>query len=160
MRQKRTPEQMSATRWLLARLLTPGAKVRFVYHPPADPMGLRVIYMHDERGYDIGTLVWRICPTCRWGSINKISIDLEWHRQGLGRRLIHRALRDGPGYTWVTTSQSPDAKKFFPALTAETGVTFTERGTACQHVKNRERHGSAVQPKRRPKPVVERGIWP
>jgi hypothetical protein len=149
---------MSAARWLLARLLTPGARVRFVYHPPAEPAGLRVIYMHDEQGYDIGTLVWRICSTCHWGSINKISIDLDWQRQGLGRRLIRRALRDGVGYTWVTTNQSPDAKKFFPVLTAETGVIFTEGGTACQHVKHHRYRGPAVQPERQPKPVIERSI--
>jgi hypothetical protein len=81
-RQDHLPGQMSAARWLLARLLTPGAEVRFVYHRPADPVGLRVIYMHDQQGYDIGTLVWRVCPSCRWGSINKISIAPEWQRRG------------------------------------------------------------------------------
>lgn len=158
MRQERIPEQMSAARWLLARLLTPGAKVRFVYHPPADPVGLRRIYMYDQRGYDIGTLVWQVCPACRWGCINKISIALEWQRRGLGRRLINRALRDGPSYTWVTSSQSPEAKKFFPALTAETRITFTERGPACTHVKDSKRYDPTMQHERRPKPVVERGI--
>jgi GNAT superfamily N-acetyltransferase len=157
-RQKRLPEQMGAARWLLARIRTPGADVRFVYHPPTDPVGLRVIYMYAERGYDIGTLVWRVCSTCRCGSINKISISPEWHRRGLGRRLINRALRDGPGYTWVTSGQSPDARKFFPAITAETRVTFTERGPACPHVTHHEHSASATQPTHRSKPVVERGI--
>jgi GNAT superfamily N-acetyltransferase len=149
---------MSAARWLFARLLTPGAPVRFVYHPPAEPVGLRVIFMHDQQGYDIGTLVWQVCSSCRWGSISKISIAHEWQRRGLGRRLISRALRDGPGYTWVTSSQSPDAKKFFPILTAETGVTFTQRGPACLHAKSHGRDGPAAQRKRWPKPVAERGI--
>jgi hypothetical protein len=56
-----------------------------------------VIYLHEREGCDIGTLVWRVCGDCRIGSINKISLSSEWHRQGLGRRLIARALRDGPG---------------------------------------------------------------
>jgi GNAT superfamily N-acetyltransferase len=157
-KQERIPGQMSAARWLLARLLTPGAKVRFVYHPPADPMGLRGIYVHDEHGYDIGTLVWRVCSSCRWGCITKISITPEWQRRGLGRRLISRALRDGPGYTWATSGQSPEAKKFFPALTAETGVTFTERGPACPHVDRHRRAGSAAGGGRWPKPALERDI--
>lgn len=158
MRQRHLPAQMSAVRWLFARLLTPGAPVRFVYHPPAEPVGLRVIYMYDRQGYDIGTLVWRVCSSCRWGVIAKISISPEYQRQGLGRRLINRALRDGPGYGWVTSGQSPDAKKFFPALTGETGVTFTERGSVCQHASPRGPGSSAAHERRPPRPVADRSI--
>ncbi|MFB7112753.1 hypothetical protein [Streptomyces sp. NPDC056291] len=48
-----------------------------------------------------------MCGACRVGSINKISITIERQRQELGRRLIRRALADGPGYSWQTTGQSP-----------------------------------------------------
>ena len=70
--------------------------MRFVYHPPADPADLREIYVYDSRDYDIARLVWQVCDQCRRGRVNKISIDEEWQRQSLGRRLIHRALR-APG---------------------------------------------------------------
>jgi hypothetical protein len=65
--------------------------------------------MFDREGYDIGMLVWMVCDACRVGSINKISLTIEHQGQGLGRRLIRRALNDGPGYTWQTTGQSPEA---------------------------------------------------
>ena len=71
-----------------------------------------------------------------------------------------RALRDGPGYTWVTSGQSPDAKKFFPAITAETGVTFTEYGSGCQHMTH-DSDGRLPPPAGRPpKPVVEPDLRP
>ncbi|MEO3860996.1 GNAT family N-acetyltransferase [Acrocarpospora sp. B8E8] len=114
-------------------MTTPTALLRFVYHPPARPAGLREIYVYDSRDYDIARVVWQVCDQCRYGSINKISIDEGWQRQGLGRRLIHRVLRDGPDYRWVTSSQSPEAKKFFPAMSIETGAAFTERGPSCSH---------------------------
>jgi hypothetical protein len=44
--------------------------------------------------------VWKVCVSCRVGSINQISITVDYQRQGLGRRLIRRALVDGPGYRW------------------------------------------------------------
>ncbi|MFI7640508.1 GNAT family N-acetyltransferase [Nonomuraea sp. NPDC049400] len=107
--------------------------LRFVYLPPTDPAGLREIYVYDRDDYDIARLVWQVCDACRHGSINKISIDQEWQRQGLGRRLIHRALRDGPAYAWITSGQSPEAKKFFPIMSAETGAAFTAHGPSCPH---------------------------
>lgn len=90
--------------------------------------------MFDREGYDIGTLVWMVCDDCRVGSINKISITIEHQRQGLGRRLVRRALADGPGYTWQTTAQSPEAKQFFPAMETETGAAFPAYGGACEHL--------------------------
>ncbi|MFE1444081.1 GNAT family N-acetyltransferase [Streptomyces sp. NPDC058739] len=109
-------------RWIL--LTTQRQEVRFLYWPPRRPAGHRRIRMFDREGYDIGTLVWMVCDDCRVGSINKISITIEHQRQRIGRRLIRRALADGPGYTWQTTGQSPEAKQFFPALEKETGVAF------------------------------------
>jgi GNAT superfamily N-acetyltransferase len=77
-----------------------------VYWAPFEPAGHRRIRMYDQEGYEIGTLVWKVCNACRLGSPNKISISEEWQRKGLGRRLVARALRDGPGFTWQTTGQS------------------------------------------------------
>lgn len=42
--------------------------------------------------------------------------------RGLGRRLINHALRDGPDYTWTTSSQSP-----------KTGAARTA-GDTCPHI--------------------------
>jgi GNAT superfamily N-acetyltransferase len=124
---------MSRLRWWWARISTPSAPLRFVYLPPTDPAGLREIYVYDHDDYDVARLVWQVCDACRHGSINKISIDQEWQRRGLGRRLIHRALRDGHAYAWITSGQSPEAKKFFPIMSAETGAAFTPHGPSCPH---------------------------
>ncbi|NUK85407.1 YjfA family protein [Streptomyces lunaelactis] len=56
-------------------LTTRRQEVRFVFWPPRRPTGHRRIRMFDRQGYDIGTLVWMVCDTCRVGSINKISIS-------------------------------------------------------------------------------------
>ncbi|TMR92696.1 GNAT family N-acetyltransferase [Nonomuraea basaltis] len=128
----------------------PRAPLRFVYHPPADPADLREIYVYDSLDYDIARLVWQVCDQCRHGCVNKISIDEEWQRQGLGRRLIHRALRDGPDYTWATTGQSPEAKKFFPIMAAETGAAFIVHGPSCPHMGLNWRAFGADSGSRRP----------
>ena len=149
------PEGMTRSRWLYARLLTCGEPVRFVYHPPGEPADHRQLRMYDDNTGDIGVLFWQVCDYCRVGSINKISISPEFQRRGFGRRLILRALRDGPGYRWATSGQSPEAKRFFPRITAEVGVEFTERGGTCRHVKAGM---SGPTHAARPRAVVDRTV--
>jgi GNAT superfamily N-acetyltransferase len=147
---------MSAPRWLLARMMSPGQPVRFIYQPPNKPAGLRVIHLYDRDGYDIGQFVWQVCRACQRASINKISITNDWQRRGLGRRLIARALGDGPGYAWVTSGQSPDAKKFFARISAETGIAFAERGSGCTHMKDDRRYVPRDKRRRSPRPTLDR----
>jgi GNAT superfamily N-acetyltransferase len=144
------PQGMSAPRWLLARMMSPGQPVRFIYQPPDKLAGLRVIHVYDRQGYDIGQFVWQVCRACQRASINKISVTNDWQRRGLGRRLIARALRDGPGYDWVTSGQSPDARKFFAVISTETGIAFTERGSGCTHMRTDRQH---VPPDKRQRPL-------
>jgi GNAT superfamily N-acetyltransferase len=148
------PEGLSRARWLWIRLITRGQPVRFIYHPPTYPADLRVIRMYDAEGYDIGRLVWQICDACHHGTINQISLSDSWQRHGIGRLLINRALRDGPGYRWTTSSQSPQAKRFFPVMTTETGAAFTERAKVCPHIRGR-RHTPCH---RRPTPILARDV--
>ncbi len=115
------------------------------------------MYAYDARDYDIARLVWQVCDQCCRGSINKISISPEWQRRGVGRRLISRALRDGPGYTWSTSGQSPEAKRFFPALTAETGTAFPEYGGGCVHFDD-DRRRPIGSPIPAPAPRFERHV--
>jgi GNAT superfamily N-acetyltransferase len=108
------PESLSPLRWRWILLTTRHREVRFIYWPPQHPTGYRNLRMFDRDGYDIGRLVWVVCDACCVGSINKISIDPDHHRQGLGRRMLRRALDDGPGYAWQTTHQSPRPGSSFP----------------------------------------------
>jgi GNAT superfamily N-acetyltransferase len=80
---------------------------------------------HDAR------LVWQVCDECRYGRINKISVAPEHQRQGLRRRMLLRALRDGPGYDWRTTGQSDHGRAFFTAMRAETGAALTRAVRSC-----------------------------
>src|SRR6266536_2543240 len=152
------PQGMSASRWLLARMLSPGQPVRFIYQPPDKPAGLRVIHLYDRDGYHIGQFVWQVCRACQRASINKISIVGSWQRRGLGRRLIARALRDGPGCAWVSSGQSPDARKFFASISAETGIAFTERGSGCTHMKTDRRYVPPARRQRPPSPPLDRTV--
>ncbi|MFF7146265.1 GNAT family N-acetyltransferase [Streptomyces nodosus] len=151
------PESLSPLQWRWMLLTTRHRAVRFVYWPPRHPAGFRNLRMFDRDGYDLGRLVWVVCDACRTGSINKISIDPDHHRQGLGRRMIRRALDDGPGYTWQTTHRSPTARQFFPALEEETGIALPEYGGVCSHLSAPA--GYRPSPAgRRPRPVLERGV--
>ncbi|MGW7614100.1 GNAT family N-acetyltransferase [Streptomyces sp. NPDC054766] len=128
------PESLSPLRWRWILLSTRHREVRFLYWPPPQPTGYRNLRAFDQDGYDIGRLVWVVCDACRVGSINKISISPDHHRQGLGRRMIRRALAGSPGCIWQTTHQSPQAKQFFPALEKEWGVALPEFGGVCEHL--------------------------
>jgi GNAT superfamily N-acetyltransferase len=128
------PDCLSPLRWRWILLTTQHREVRFRYWPPQQSTGYRNLRMFDRDGYNIGRLVWVVCDTCRIGSINKISIDPDRHRQGLGRRLIGRAVTDGPDYTWQTSGQSPQAKQFFPAVAKELGIALPEYGGICEHL--------------------------
>jgi len=149
------PEYLSPLRWRWILLSTRHRAVRFLYWPPLQPTGYRNLRVFDRDGYDIGRLVWVLCDVCRVGSINKISIDPDHHRQGLRRRMIHRALNDSPSYTWQTTHQSPQA--FFPALEKEWGVALPEFGGVCEHLGSRTGY-RPPPPGRRPRPLLERGV--
>ncbi|MFE0799591.1 GNAT family N-acetyltransferase [Streptomyces sp. NPDC058812] len=151
------PERLSPLRWRWILLTTRHREVRFLYWPPGRPTGYRNLRMFDRDGYNIGRLVWVVCDPCRIGSINKISIDPDHHRQGLGRRLIRRALADGPGYAWQTTGQSPQAKQFFPALEKELGVALPEYGGVCDHLASPPAF-RLPHPERRSHPLLERNV--
>lgn len=147
------PEYLSPLRWRWILLITKHREVRFLYWPPQCPTGHRDLRMFDRDGYDIGRLVWLVCDTCRVGSINKISIDPDYQRRGLGRRLIRCALDDGPNYTWQTTGQSPEAKQSFPALEKELGLALPQYGGVCEHLSSAPGY-RPLPPGRRPRPVL------
>ncbi|MEU7062002.1 GNAT family N-acetyltransferase [Streptomyces sp. NPDC046197] len=151
------PEHLSPLRWRWMMLTTRHRAVRFVYWPAQYPAGHRDLRVFDRDGYDVGRLVWRVCDACRSGSINKISIDPDHQRRGLGRRMILRALADGPDYAWQTTHQSPMARQFFPAVEQETGIALGEYAGVCAHI-SASPPPRASRPQRPLRPVLERRV--
>jgi hypothetical protein len=127
--------------------------MRFVSYAEAWPAGFRELYMYDQTGFDRGRLVWRVCHACRRAVICKISLDVGVHRQGYGRRLILRALRDGPDYSWATSGQSPDGSRFFAAMSAETGAAFAGGARTCEHIRS---NGPATTAG--PTPALDRSV--
>ena len=128
------PESVGEFRWWWIKVTNPGEGRLFLYYPNSGLADHQVLRVCDRDGLDHAILVWSVCHECRRGVIAKISMILEWQRQGLGRRLVRWALRGGPGYEWVTSSQSPEGQQFFPAMARETGSALTNKGRACAHI--------------------------
>jgi len=127
---------MTKWRWRWIQIRHPWTECFFLHHAATAPAGHQNIYVWSKAGYDNARLVWKVCHECRHGLIAKISIGPDWHRQGLGALLIHRALQDGPDYRWTTSSQSPDGKQFFAAMSARTGAAFTPLAGICAHIRD------------------------
>ncbi|MGY1500764.1 hypothetical protein ACW4TU_29995 [Streptomyces sp. QTS52] len=138
------PEGLGEFSWWWIKARNPRDEKFFLYYPNSGAADARVLRACDREGLDHAILIWNICHECRCGVIAKISMIPEWQRQGLGRRLVMWALRDGPGYQWVTSGQSSEAQQFFPALSRETGAAFTNRGKACAHI---DAHRSYPRPR-------------
>lgn len=147
------PSRLAPWRWRLWLWKTRAEPMRFVYYPEDWPAGFRNLYMYDQTGLDCGRLVWRVCDVCQRAAVCKISLDPYVHRQGYGRRLLLRALRDGPGYMWTTSGQSSDGARFFTAMSAETGVAFVDGARTCEHIAS---NGPATTSQ--PRPALDRSV--
>lgn len=127
-------EGVSPLRWRRILRNTRDEPIRFVLQLPEQPADFRRLRLYDRCGLQVGTLGWQVCDLHRRGFIAKISIVPEWQRQGVGRRIVRRALEDGPGYAWMTSSQSDAARQFFPVIAAEAGISITASHDRCAHM--------------------------
>ncbi|MGP3990843.1 hypothetical protein [Streptomyces sp. 3N207] len=128
------PESVSQKEWDRLLRRHPWRK-RFWLYYPAEAGDFQLLRVCDRSGWDAAILCWSTCHDCRQGHIWKISIADHWQRQGLGRRMVYRALRGAEDYGWSTTGQSTEAQRFFPVLAKETGAAFTPRSPRCAHLK-------------------------
>ncbi|PIB04237.1 hypothetical protein B1C81_33775 [Streptomyces sp. HG99] len=87
--------------------LHPFRQQLWLYYPAAGEGDFQVLCVCDRTGWDAAVLSWHTCSECRRGHIAKISIADHWQRQGLGRRLVLRAMRGAEDFHWTTTGQSP-----------------------------------------------------
>ncbi|MDH6122819.1 hypothetical protein ABH930_007103 [Kitasatospora sp. GAS204A] len=97
-----------------------------------------MVRMYDQAGDCAAVLIWQVCDACRYGRIKAIYLWGGWQRQGYGRLLIERALREGPGYTWITTPQTPAGRGFFTTITAHNGTAFSEHDCGCEHLRKHQ----------------------
>lgn len=130
----RTPDGLDEWRWRWMLLRRPRTERFFLLHAATRPAGFQDIRVYGRDGISDARLVWKVCHECKRGVISKISLSPEVQRQGLGTLLIDRALLDGPGYRWTTSSQSPDGRAFFRAMSARTGAEFTAGARTCEHI--------------------------
>ncbi|MGW7074853.1 GNAT family N-acetyltransferase [Streptomyces sp. NPDC054866] len=94
----------------------------------------QVITLLDGDGRNIGHLAFRMCHPCGTAHVDTIAIAGPWQRMGLGREALHRATDPWPGYAWTTSRQSSDGRKFFAAMTEETGMDFVPGAAGCPHI--------------------------
>ncbi|MFH8612896.1 GNAT family N-acetyltransferase [Streptomyces sp. NPDC018029] len=98
------------------------------------PAGRRAVTMLDPDDRHVGSLEYQICHPCRLGHIGNIAVAAHWQGQGLGRHAVHTALTAGPEYSWSTSRQSSEGRRFFAAMEDETGVAFPPKGERCPHM--------------------------
>ncbi|MEV0320255.1 N-acetyltransferase [Streptomyces sp. NPDC050658] len=104
------------------------------------PAGPRTVTMLDGCLRSVGRLDYQVCHPCRLGYIGNIAVAAHWQGQGLARRALHIALTGRTGYSWSTSRQSSDGRRFFAAMTDETELAFPPTGVRCPHMAD---HGAS-----------------
>ncbi|MEV0281332.1 hypothetical protein AB0I22_33800 [Streptomyces sp. NPDC050610] len=135
-------------RWMLLR--RPRTERFFLLHAATRPAGFQDIRVYCRDRISDARLVWKVCHECKRGVISKISLSPEVQRQGLGTLLVDRALLEGRGYRWTTSSQSPDGQAFFRAMSARTGAEFRAGARTGEHIRE--------SPPGRHRPVLDRRL--
>jgi hypothetical protein len=96
--------------------------------------GHQVVTVLDGKGRDIGHLDYQVCHRCGAAHINTIAIAGPCQGLGLGREALHIAADPWSTYTWTTSRQSSEGRKFFAAMAEETGVDFVPGAVSCPHI--------------------------
>ncbi|MEU8959911.1 GNAT family N-acetyltransferase [Streptomyces sp. NPDC048518] len=104
---------------------------RVIETPPA---GRQALTMLDHGDRPVGCLEYQVCHPCRRGYIGNIAVAAHWQGLGLGRHALHTALAPCPGYTWSTSRQSAEGKRFFTAMADELEIAFPPDGVRCPHM--------------------------
>ncbi|MEW2166448.1 GNAT family N-acetyltransferase [Streptomyces sp. NPDC007084] len=98
------------------------------------PAGLESVVVRDDEGRAVGQLDYQVCHPCRRGHVAGIAVAAPWQGQGVGRRAVHTALAPCTGYTWSTSRQSADGRRFFAAMAEETDQNFQACAARCPHM--------------------------
>ncbi|MFF1379380.1 GNAT family N-acetyltransferase [Streptomyces sp. NPDC058308] len=108
--------------------------VHFEHAVETAPAGRRALTMLDRSDRPVGCLEYQVCHPCRRGYIGNIAVATHWQGQGLGRHALHTAMAAGVGYTWSTSRQTAEGKRFFAAMEDELEIAFPACGVRCPHM--------------------------
>ncbi|MCF3124257.1 N-acetyltransferase [Streptomyces arenae] len=100
----------------------------------APPAGHRAVLIRDAADRTVGRLAYQVCHACRLGHISDIAVAVHWQGQGLARHAVHTVLAPCADYTWSTSRQSAQGRRFFATMTDETDVPFPPSGVRCPHM--------------------------
>ncbi|WP_158708887.1 GNAT family N-acetyltransferase [Streptomyces sp. NRRL S-920] len=98
------------------------------------PAGRQTVSVLDADHRPVGCLEYQVCHACHIGYVVNIAIASHWQGQGLGRHVLHTAMEPCRDYTWSTSRQSSDGRRFFGAMEEEMEVAFPARGVRCSHM--------------------------
>lgn len=98
------------------------------------PAGRQAVTILDHGHRPVGCVEYQVCHLCRLGYISNIAVVGHWQGQGLGRHALHTALAPCTGYTWSTSRQSAEGRRFFAAIEDETEIEFPPSGVRCPHM--------------------------
>lgn len=98
------------------------------------PAGRQAVTMLDPHDRQVGSLEFQVCHRCRIGYIGNIAVASHWQGQGLARHALHTAMVPCSGYTWSTSRQSSEGRRFFATMADELEVAFPPSGLRCAHI--------------------------
>lgn len=84
---------------------------------------------------DLGRVRYTVCPGCRQGVLDKITIHAEVESSGLGRRALSELQRRWPDVEFNTTGQFPDATGFYERVRSTSPSPWLARQDRCSHLK-------------------------
>ncbi|MFI2620173.1 GNAT family N-acetyltransferase [Streptomyces sp. NPDC018584] len=109
-------------------------QVSFEYVSAVLPAGRQAVSVLDAGRRLVGCLEYQVCHVCRVGYVVNIAVASHWQGQGVGRHALHTAMEPCGGYTWSTSRQSLDGRRFFGAMEEEMDIAFPAGGVRCPHM--------------------------
>ena len=87
-----------------------------------------------SEGHTLGEVRYSVCEPCRAGLLHKISIDMDWHFCGLGRRALRQLEARHPDVAWYTTGQYKHARGFYDRYRQDSNSPWSVAQRPCPHL--------------------------
>ena len=124
-------------RWWVRRESMAG-RIHVVHEVAIDVTDIESVHVLAD-GVNVGSLHYQMCPRCKLGRVDKLSIVDGYQGLGLGTRALRDALARYPGYDWYTTPQYATARTYWKRVGRITGAGFPDRHPhPCPHMDPRK----------------------